>query len=308
MALAHFFLSIDSKEQHADQHTQFAEQFLELALTRFPFVLGQILDKLNIQPDSKVDNHSRLGTVAYSRESDGMKLVTEIYLHHSLELWRMPNVISWLEATTHVILPRLSSTLKNETDEWTKKRKRTFVGMPPNVMRHAILHSIRAGGIADPGESSIVDPYPPPTGASFADYQPINLDDVHTGNDDSSDSVLVEFFRSLVPQEYQPQLDSVGGAVRNYATELYSRLRDGLSLNENSQENAQNNDVQNDENREVQSPDIAHDNAEELPGTSASMAAPMPTNHTDSSSENRENQNETNIPGESESQSKEEEQ
>src|SRR4051812_45483546 len=42
---------------------------MEQALCRFPFVLGQILDRLQIQPDSRVDNDHHLGALAFNRYS-----------------------------------------------------------------------------------------------------------------------------------------------------------------------------------------------------------------------------------------------
>lgn len=82
MALAYFFSSQkvnslgsssgnSSKAPKTDYNTEecliFAEESLEKALTRFPFVLGYILDKLQIQPDSQVNNCYALSTLAYHK-------------------------------------------------------------------------------------------------------------------------------------------------------------------------------------------------------------------------------------------------
>ena len=64
LALAHFMMAKGDEEE---EHLAEAEGFLRHGLSRFPFLLGQILDRLSIQPDAKVDNHYYLGETAFSR-------------------------------------------------------------------------------------------------------------------------------------------------------------------------------------------------------------------------------------------------
>ena len=119
-----------------------AEKFLEEALVRFPFVLSQILDHLQVQADASVDRNYYLNTLAGYRETESMLLLVRVFLHHSASLWREPAILNWLETATHRILPRLQTTRRAEMDEWTKRRKQLFVGLPENLARHCLLHGI----------------------------------------------------------------------------------------------------------------------------------------------------------------------
>ncbi|KAH7728319.1 Hc38 [Aphelenchoides avenae] len=204
VALSHFFLS----SQDDDQRAKLAETCLEEALVRFPFVLGQILDRMQVKPDSAVDNNSYLNEIAFHRETDGSKLLTSIYLYHSLELWKMPEVLAWLERTTHAILPRLANARKKELDEWAEKRKRTFVGMPSNILRHALVFEVRQNEDGD----NIVDPAPPRQ--TQADYEPENFDESAVARGDSSNAAL-EFLLHILPEEHQHHVHELGGVVRD---------------------------------------------------------------------------------------------
>uniref|UniRef100_A0A915DD08 Uncharacterized protein n=1 Tax=Ditylenchus dipsaci TaxID=166011 RepID=A0A915DD08_9BILA len=252
-ALAHYFLSLSSdNDKH---HTDLAEQFLESALCRFPFLLGQILDKLSIQPDSKIDNNYYLNTLAFNRETEGIKMITNIFLHHSLELWRLPN-------------PHL--------DEWSKKRRRIFVGMPQNLIRHAVLHSIQHESSAS---NSIADPCPPPSDDTQADYDPIDLNQMAgpASTRNVSSSVVMEFMRSLLPPEYQPQLDTVGGTLRDRFDDLAGRFMDTFrSQEEESPTHALLPDTSNEENLAGSSLEpirAEQDSVEDGPNTSNMMVA-----------------------------------
>lgn len=74
IALAHFFSAQIEQEKikqtddiNTNTHLIMAEQWLEKALSRFPFFLGQILNKLQIKPDLQVENCYALSVLAYHK-------------------------------------------------------------------------------------------------------------------------------------------------------------------------------------------------------------------------------------------------
>ncbi|KAL3072843.1 hypothetical protein niasHS_017817 [Heterodera schachtii] len=205
-----------------------AGKCLEDALLRFPFVLAQLLDRLQVQPDSAVDFNSYLGSTAIYRETVGSRLLAHIYVHHTAEeLWR-PN-LAWLERATHLALPRLMKRQK-EMDEWALNRKRCFVGLPPNLLRHCVLHGIRPSDVQlrqlldeQSGPNTVVDPCPPKDNRRQR-YEPANLDDLlqlHGLNAEDSPAMdgalqgfVGTFLRTLLPDQEQARLDSLIQALR----------------------------------------------------------------------------------------------
>ncbi|KAF7638667.1 hypothetical protein Mgra_00001749 [Meloidogyne graminicola] len=114
----------------------------EDALVAFPFVLSQILDYLQIRSDPLIENNYYLNTLASYREPKGLLLLVHIYLHHSNKIWSDPSILNWLETTTHLVLPRLNSVRKQEMDQWAKKRKQIFIGLPENMARHCMINGL----------------------------------------------------------------------------------------------------------------------------------------------------------------------
>lgn len=53
------------------------------------------------------------------RETDGLKILADIYWKHTEEIWRQPDVLAWLETATHSILPEFEKS-KNEVKSFAE--------------------------------------------------------------------------------------------------------------------------------------------------------------------------------------------
>ncbi|TKR59306.1 hypothetical protein L596_028997 [Steinernema carpocapsae] len=93
---------------------ELASTALQNALLRFPTVLMQILDKISVQPDKSIDNNMEMNAFAHDKTSLGFQMLTQIYVHHSHELWKEPEVLQWLEKETSAFVPKLMGELKKE--------------------------------------------------------------------------------------------------------------------------------------------------------------------------------------------------
>uniref|UniRef100_A0A1I8AY99 Uncharacterized protein n=1 Tax=Meloidogyne hapla TaxID=6305 RepID=A0A1I8AY99_MELHA len=202
----------------------------EEALVSFPFVLSQILDYLQIRADPLIERNYYLNTLASYRESEGLLLIVRIYLHHSNKIWSDPAILNWLEITTHKVLPRLQSVRKNEMDQWAKKRKQLFTGLPENVARHCLINglSIPETLITDAklnlGEFVQTNPCPPRVSQqeyfelesnSLSDKKFIEVMDgtQQTNLNERNYGLIISFLRSILPI---PQFQSILEILCNF--------------------------------------------------------------------------------------------
>lgn len=282
VALAHYFLSSLSINNSSINKIE-AEKCLEYAISCFPFLLGQILDKLQIKADSSVENCYPLSTLAFYKETNGLRLLTEIYLHHSHELWKLPNVLLWLETTTHKILPKISNSLKTKINEWNEKRKRIFVGIPDNIKRHLIIHSIKQEVVDS--NSTLVDPCPP--SRTLSDYFPIDSQGTSFGTtsrrfnlEGLSSNTLLELARTLLPDDFQPYFGSAGANLRNYTNDVATRIFNQLNFLDNSENVLTNEENANVElNVDVKSTEIENSSTNELNNQTINEESPSSSNN-----------------------------
>ncbi|CAK5076388.1 unnamed protein product [Meloidogyne enterolobii] len=179
----------------------------EEALVAFPFILSQILDFLQIRADPLIERNYYLNTLASYREPEGLLLLVRIYLHHSNKIWSDPVILNWLEITTHKVLPRLQSVRKKEMDQWAKKRKQLFTGLPENIARHCLINglSIPETLVTDAklnlGECIQINPCPP-NQQGFVDKEVSeDMDRSQQNNlNERNFGLFVSFIRSILPQ------------------------------------------------------------------------------------------------------------
>nr|CAD2180887.1 unnamed protein product [Meloidogyne enterolobii] len=187
----------------------------EEALVAFPFILSQILDFLQIRADPLIESNYYLNTLASYREPEGLLLLVRIYLHHSNKIWSDPVILNWLEITTHKVLPRLQSVRKKEMDQWAKKRKQLFTGLPENIARHCLINdlSIPETLVVDAklnlGECIQINPCPPKASQQgYLELEPTLNKEVSEEMDRPQQSnlngrnfgLIVSFLRSILPQ------------------------------------------------------------------------------------------------------------
>ncbi|VDM24410.1 unnamed protein product [Toxocara canis] len=128
---------------------------LAVAIRHFPTLVLQLLDKLNVQPDAVLENNPKMGTLAYQRESEGIKLLTSIYIAHAHDLWRECEVLRWLEDVTASTVKSFEN-YADEMAEWQTARSTFYIGIPRNVRRHALLWDLEHNT-----DSILTDPAPP---------------------------------------------------------------------------------------------------------------------------------------------------
>ncbi|MCP9258059.1 hypothetical protein DINM_001220 [Dirofilaria immitis] len=154
------------------------------AIRHFPTVLLKLLDAMNVQPDSAVENNEYINALAYERESEGMKLLISMYVKLASSIWlEDPSILSWLEVVTTSTVSSFNY-FKDELAEWEKlqrkavkqaeggkffniigkfetycRRKTCYVGIPRNIERHAYLWEVTRNA-----EWILSDPAPPYNG------------------------------------------------------------------------------------------------------------------------------------------------
>ncbi|CAJ0964015.1 unnamed protein product, partial [Mesorhabditis belari] len=179
-----------------------ADILLEQAIIAHPSVVTEILNELQMQPDSEVENNAYLKGTAFAKEPEGLQLLIKIYVKQTAELWKAPNVIGWLENITRQTIRR--ETLAKKMEEWKVRRFRSFVGVPLNLRRAAFLVGV------DHSATSITDPLPPANGR--ARYTKSLLPPQHV------DGFLSGFLHSIYP-DYQPGehlMDAVRRMIQDF--------------------------------------------------------------------------------------------
>ncbi|VDK67425.1 unnamed protein product [Onchocerca ochengi] len=117
VALARFFLFCESGKA---EDKEIADFMISSAIRHFPTVLLKLLDAMNVQPDPAIENNEHTSALAYERESEGMKLLTSIYVKLASSIWlEDPSVLSWLEGVTTVTVSSFNN-FKDELAEWKK--------------------------------------------------------------------------------------------------------------------------------------------------------------------------------------------
>ncbi|VDN06692.1 unnamed protein product [Thelazia callipaeda] len=137
--LAHFLLFCETEDV---KEKEIADTMISSAIVHFPTVVMKILDALNVQPDSDLENNSHMNMLGYHRESEGIKTLTVLYTKLSSSIWlENTSIIPWLETATRSFLSSFNR-FTNEFKEWQHLRKIYYVGIPLNIQRHAYLWEV----------------------------------------------------------------------------------------------------------------------------------------------------------------------
>jgi len=192
VAVARFHCADDG-----DKDFSKADEMLQTALINFPGVLLPLLDKCSIEPEDKVARH--LFFVDSQRgQQAGLELLTRLYVGRSYHVWKVPEILPWLERNCRVVLDRVDggdAAVKLAAE----KRKLRYQGTPRNVYRHVIMSDIKDATTSLPKELSeeavmSFDPVPP---TDSIDLYKGNARRGGGGTDDSG--TLSLFLRSLLP-------------------------------------------------------------------------------------------------------------
>lgn len=187
LALAHFRLG--NKDD--------ADTLLQNALIMFPGVLIPLIEKCNIQTDTKVMYHDFFNSKAQASTSPALEKLQNLYIARSFHLWKETDILPWLEECVHAVLNRIES-----KDDYIKycqaKRSKRYQGrLPKNILRHIILADMKevivnVQEIQNEGPVLSHDPLPP--------IDSIDIYKRPTANDriaQNSSNFLSLFFSSL---------------------------------------------------------------------------------------------------------------
>ncbi|KAG8832450.1 hypothetical protein FRC17_001323 [Serendipita sp. 399] len=117
-----------------------ATEALRQAIVDFPEVLVTLnsLVGVNVPPSSKLPQSISRWNASYS-SSSAISLLCQIYAHRSVSLWKIPENLSWLNATLQSVATQIKPT--TDPDKHSLGDSTSFVDA---VIRHAIVSDLKA--------------------------------------------------------------------------------------------------------------------------------------------------------------------
>lgn len=277
MALAQYLLYLESskedksKSKKSDQYQQFglnrlkpkveldesaqneliksSSNRLQYAILMFPSIVRPLIEKSNLQVNSKLVNHSFFNAPTLNSESRGLKLLCELYVWRTHHVWRDSRLASWVEKNMAAALecvdrkdPRVA--------EFENKRKVRYQGTPRNVIRHVILTDNKDLTINLPSDLSKepilnYDPLPPvdsiniyrhrwqpppPSNERLGLFSILNSFFYEMGGNNNNNQQLgAEMIEAIQGAEAQPAI-AVGGGIHQSVTALLDAMRELLSV------------------------------------------------------------------------------
>lgn len=75
-------------------------------------------------------------------QPSGLVLLTNLYIGRSFHIWKLPELMPWLERNAHVVLKKVDSQdpIIRAAEE---KRKTRYQGAPRNIYRHVLMSDIK---------------------------------------------------------------------------------------------------------------------------------------------------------------------
>eukprot|EP00095_Tigriopus_kingsejongensis_P000320 maker-scaffold292_size219010-snap-gene-1.35 protein:Tk00320 transcript:maker-scaffold292_size219010-snap-gene-1.35-mRNA-1 annotation:"transcription factor 25" len=238
ISIAYFAQADESPEK---DYTK-ADEMLQRALIMFPNILAPLLDKCSIEPDSKVLTHSYFVEAQLNQATSGLELLCNLYVGRSFHLWKLPELLPWLERNANTVIQRLDI-----NDDFvkicTEKRKTRYQGAPRNVYRHVLMSDVKDATTSLPRELAETPVL------SFDPLPPSDSIDTYTKDDHKSRTGIEDpnalglFFRSMLPSfnvnappvPGQPGEEGAEGApgggaamLRNSVNSLYEAMNDLL--------------------------------------------------------------------------------
>ncbi|XP_038070196.1 transcription factor 25-like [Patiria miniata] len=198
LALAHFHNSQDGDTTKADS-------CLQTALLMYPSALMPLLDKCSIQPDASAKRHPFFSPVSYCNQPAALTQLITLYISRNYAMWKVPEVMKWLESNVSVVLQRVDSQ-DPVVKEYQTKRQTRYRGTPRNVFRHIILSDIKDAVVSLPPELANTpvlsyDPVPPKD--SIISYH-IPARQQRASSLRADNGMFAEFFRSMMPSYLPP--------------------------------------------------------------------------------------------------------
>ncbi|XP_065913883.1 ribosome quality control complex subunit TCF25-like [Dysidea avara] len=206
-----------------------ADNKLQEALIMFPSVLIPLLDKCGVIMPPCIVKHQFFQSPE-SRNPDALNLLVKLFVERNFSLWKVPEVLTWLEANCNTVITRVDAGDPLVVD-CTKHRQSRYRGTPRNIYRHVILSDLDQVKATLPKDISsevimMYDPLPPLDNKA-AYVKPARANRMVNNNE----SYLSLFLRSLLPS-YNVENDEgddqgagapVGQAV-DFLTESFQRI------------------------------------------------------------------------------------
>ncbi|CAG0881240.1 unnamed protein product [Darwinula stevensoni] len=101
--LPNFAFSVPLAQYHLNRDE--ADTALQEAILRFPAFVSLLMDKCGIQSDRVTSQHPHFS----QQHSDGLMKLIKLYVARSYKIWKLPEVLRWLEENMSVVIGRLKS-------------------------------------------------------------------------------------------------------------------------------------------------------------------------------------------------------
>ncbi|KAF8341438.1 transcriptional repressor TCF25-domain-containing protein [Cantharellus anzutake] len=171
-ALAIWNLETSKGDKTANESTQ----ALQEAIKAYPQVLPILADKAGIGLSSQVRGHQAFriatGWDSFDPGESTVNLLSHLYAHRSADVWKQPNVSSWLVSAIDAKF--LNGLTSEPSPTHAVAVSKYSSGTPQNITRHVIVTEIRSlFSFLEPqtlaGSMAAYDPIPPVTSVSRYD-------------------------------------------------------------------------------------------------------------------------------------------
>eukprot|EP00794_Sanderia_malayensis_P018729 gene18729-20618_t len=142
-----------------------ASSMLQDAMIKFPTVLLPTMDKCSVTLGNDIMKHPYFQRTNDVKQCDGLNRLASLYVGRCHGLWKIPEVLDWLENCAKSAIERIDNNdplcLK-----WSQLWKTLYQRMPLNIYRHIIVSDIKEAARSLPPEISnravlAYDPLPP---------------------------------------------------------------------------------------------------------------------------------------------------
>ncbi|CEF65678.1 Transcription factor 25 [Strongyloides ratti] len=230
-----------------------ADEFIQKAFVRFPFLVTLFLDKMSMFADSGIENYSFGSLITFVKQPIGYQYLIKVYLHHAIDILKKPENIAFLDQKSRHYFELIQKDKSFKLDEVVKKRSILFIGVPRSLKRHMALFQIE-----NMSANNFSDPFPPKEVEddveSLAKKYGIKYE--HRQGDDNQGSsenalfnyqVMLDLFTNMIPFQMS-NIRERAGALRMRIQELiedHREIQRNLQQINNEEDFQDNNIVSN---------------------------------------------------------------
>uniref|UniRef100_A0A0K0EEH2 Transcription factor 25 n=1 Tax=Strongyloides stercoralis TaxID=6248 RepID=A0A0K0EEH2_STRER len=153
LALAYNQVYLETNEE---DYKEKADEFIQKAFVRFPFIITLFLDKMSMFADSGIENYSFGSLITFEKQPVGYQYLIKCYLHHAMDILKKPENMQFLDEKSRQYFGLIQNDKSFKLEEVVKKRFELFIGVPKSLKRHMALFQIENISV-----SNFSDPFPP---------------------------------------------------------------------------------------------------------------------------------------------------